>query len=104
MMKAIIAADPDGTGVGGLTASDKNLVGGIVMPYASPIVEENGAAFKWVETEDGTFKPAYFTEDVVAGFQLARDMYESGVIERISHLQQTSLPRRNSCREKAQPL
>ena len=82
MMKAIIAADPDGTGVGGLTASDKNLVGGIVMPYASPIVEENGAAFKWVETEDGTFKPAYFTEDVVAGFQLARDMYESGVIEK----------------------
>lgn len=82
MMKAIIAADPDGTGVGGLTASDKNLVGGIVMHYASPIVEENGAAFKWVETEDGTFKPAYFTEDVVAGFQLARDMYESGVIEK----------------------
>ena len=82
MMKAIIAADPDGTGVGGLTASDKNLVGGIVMPYASPIVEEIGAAFKWVETEDGTFKPAYFTEDVVAGFQLARDMYESGVIEK----------------------
>ena len=82
MMKAIIATDPDGTGVGGLTASDKNLVGGIVMPYASPIVEENGAAFKWVETEDGTFKPAYFTEDVVAGFQLARDMYESGVIEK----------------------
>ncbi|WP_321018665.1 extracellular solute-binding protein [Eisenbergiella porci] len=82
MMKAIIAADPDGKGVGGLTASDKNLVGGIVMPYASPIVEENGAAFKWVETEDGTFKPAYFTEDVVAGFQLARDMYESGVIEK----------------------
>lgn len=35
-----------------------------------------------METEDGTFKPAYFTEDVVAGFQLARDMYESGVIEK----------------------
>lgn len=82
MIKAIIAADPDGTGVGGLTASDKTLVGGAIMPYTSPIVEENGSGFKWVEAQDGTYKPAYFTEDMVTGFQLARDMYDSGVIEK----------------------
>lgn len=57
MMKAIIAADPDGTGVGGLTASDKNLVGGIVMPYASPIVEENGAASNGWKQRTGPLSP-----------------------------------------------
>jgi putative aldouronate transport system substrate-binding protein len=82
MMKAIMEADPDGTGIGGMTAADKTLLGGMIMPYASSIAVDNGSAFKWVETEDGTYKPVYFTADVVKGFQLARDMYDSGIIEK----------------------
>ena len=82
MMKAIIKNDPDGTGIGGMTADGKYQPGGAIMPYASPIVAENGTSFRWVKAEDGLYKPAYFEEDVVAGFQLARDMYDNGVIEK----------------------
>lgn len=82
MILAIIAADPDGTGIGGMTASDKNLVSGMILPYASPIACDNGVSFKWVETESGTWEPAYFAEDMIPGFQLAREMYDSGVIEK----------------------
>lgn len=82
MIKAIVAADPDGTGVGGTTAADKTLLGGLIMPYASSIAADNGSAFKWVLADDGTYQPVYFHEDLVPAFQLARDMYESGVIEK----------------------
>lgn len=82
MMEAIIAADPDGTGIGGMTATVPTLVNGVIMPYASPLVMDGGAGFKWVKDEDGLYKPAYFVENMVAGFQLARDMYDRGVIEK----------------------
>lgn len=81
MILAIIEADPDGTGITGVTSDGNQLLGGMIMPYVSSIIEDNGSAFKWIETEDGTYKPAYFTEDVVAGFRLARDLYDSGVID-----------------------
>lgn len=84
MILAIIEADPDGTGIGGLTANSTALLSGIFMPYVSPLVAQvgNSSAFKWEMTDDGTYKPIYFAEDVTAGFQLGRDMYESGVIEK----------------------
>lgn len=82
MMEAIIAADPDNTGIGGMTATVPSLVNGVIMPYASPLVMDGGAGFKWVKAEDGQYKPAYFVEDMVAGFKLARDMYERGIIEK----------------------
>lgn len=82
MILAIMEADPDGTGVGGMTSSDKNLVAGMLMPYASSIICDNGSSFKWILDEDGLYKPAYFVEDTAAGFQLARDMYDAGVIEK----------------------
>lgn len=82
MILAILEADPEGTGITGVTASDKTLLGGMIMPYGSGLACEQGSAFKWVESEDGSYVPAYFTDDVLYGFQLARDMYESGVIEK----------------------
>ncbi len=82
MMKDIMAADPDGTGIGGMTADGKATLGGTIMPYASPYACENGMVFKWIMGEDGNWIPAYFTEDTLAGFQLARDMYDSGVIDK----------------------
>ncbi len=81
MILAIMKADPDQTGVGGMTASDKNLLSGMFLPYASPIIVDGGSSFKWVKDDDGLYKPAYFVEDTVSAFSLARDFYESGVIE-----------------------
>ena len=82
IIKAIIKADPDGTGIGGMTAVDPNLVNGVIMPYASPLVMDGGSIFKWEKDDSGKYIPAYFNENMEAGFQLARDMYDSGVIEK----------------------
>ena len=82
MIEAIIAADPDGAGVGGMTTTDKGLLVGMFMPYASSIdvMVADGLGFKWVD-DNGTYKPAYFVKDTKAAFQLARDLYTAGVIE-----------------------
>lgn len=82
MIQAIIAADPDGTGIGGMTASDKNLMSGMLMPYGSSIAVDGGSSFKWVKDENGQYVPAYFTEDALEGFRFARNLYDSGVIEK----------------------
>lgn len=82
MMLAIIEADPDGTGVSGMTSADKNLLSTMFMPYGSSIAVDGGSAYKWVKDEEGQYVPAYFTEDALAGFQLGRDLYESGAIEK----------------------
>lgn len=79
MIKTIIQKDPDKTGIKGLTSNDKNLLSSMFLPYASPIACDGQ---KWEKDKDGTYKPAYFIEDVSAAFQLARDMYDSGVIEK----------------------
>ena len=83
MIKAIMEADPDQTSIGGMTAVTPTLTAGVIMPYASPIVVENGSTFKWeLDETDNLYKPAFMIEDMVAGYQLARDMYNSGVIEK----------------------
>lgn len=82
MMRAIIAADPDGTGIGGMTADGKYTLGGTLMPYVSPFVCGNGLTFKWVEGEDGQYLPAYFAQDTTAGLQMARNMYAEGLIDK----------------------
>ncbi len=82
MMEAIMEADPDGTSIGGMTTVTPSLLAGVIMPYASPIVMDTGSIFKWeLDESDGLYKPAFCLEDMTAGYQLARDMYESGVIE-----------------------
>ena len=82
MIKAIIAADPDGTGIAGMTSTGNGLLVGMFMPYASSIdvMAAEGLGFKWVD-DNGTYKPAYFVKDTKAALQLARDMYTDGVIE-----------------------
>lgn len=83
MMEAIMEQDPDGTSIGGMTAVTPTLTAGVIMPYASPIVMDTGSTFKWeLDEEDGLYKPAFCVEDMVAGYQLARDMYDSGIIEK----------------------
>lgn len=80
MIRAVIQADPEGKQIQGMTAAGATLLGGMFIPYASPIAAGSGISFKWVQDADGAYKPAYFAVDMLPAFQLGRDMYESGVI------------------------
>ena len=82
MIQAIMKADPEGTGIQGMTANTKGLFSAMFLPYSSMIACDQGIAYKWVETEDGTYEPAYFAEDMIPAFQLMRDLYEDGTIEK----------------------
>lgn len=78
MIKKIIAADPEGKNVSGMTQALPELIGGFVYPYAGIIVK------KWVADENGQFVPSYFADRdaLVDAMQFGRDMYEEGVIEK----------------------
>lgn len=81
MMQKIIAADPDGKQVSGMTVKGYKQLPGIIFTYSLPAGMVNGASFYWSDTGDGTYAPAYFNGDAVSTFQLARDMYSEGTIE-----------------------
>lgn len=95
MILAIIRADPEQKGVQGLTVGSPGILTGLLLPYASSIAAGNGNDFYWKKDADGIYRPAYFVDDMTCAFQLGRDMYTSGVIER-DVIQQTE----NSAREK----
>lgn len=78
MILAIIQADPEGTGIQGMTLWNRAIVSGMLLPYASPLAVSG----RWKLDTDGLYKPAYFADDMTCAFQLGRDMYRSGVIER----------------------
>lgn len=82
MMTKIIQADPEGKKIAGLTTTATSLLDGFLFTYSLPLAMSDGSGsdYKWVE-QDGKYIPAYFTGDAVSTFQLARDLYTSGVIE-----------------------
>lgn len=82
MIKKIIAADPEGKAIAGMTTSVTQVLDSFFMPYAVPLGmgDGSGSDFKWIE-KDGKQVPAYFAGDLQAVFQLARDMYQEGSIE-----------------------
>lgn len=75
MIQKIIDADPEGKNIAGMTQALPRLLSGFILPYGG-ILDK-----KWVE-EDGQFVPGYFTGDLKAAMQLARDMYKEGTIEK----------------------
>lgn len=77
MIKKIIAADPEGKHISGMTQALPELIGGFIYPYAG-IVDK-----KWVADEDGRFVPSYFEsrDKLVSAMQFARELYQDGVIE-----------------------
>lgn len=77
MIKKILAADPEGKQVSGMTQALPELIGGFVYPSAG-IVDK-----KWVADENGRFVPSYFEsrDKLVSAMQFARDLYKDGVIE-----------------------
>lgn len=83
MIQKIIAADPQGKGVQGMTASGPYTLDGFLFTYSLPAAmsDASGSDYKWIKQDDGTWMPAYFAEDMTSTFQLARDMYQEGTIE-----------------------
>lgn len=83
MMQKIIAADPEGKNVGGMTTTATALLDGLLFTYSLPVAMSDGSGsdYKWVE-KDGQYVPAYFAGDALSTFQLARDLYTKGVIEK----------------------
>lgn len=83
MMEKIIAADPEGKNIGGLTTTQTNLLDGFLFTYSLPAAMSDGSGsdYKWVE-KDGQYIPAYFAGDALSTFKLARELYTSGVIEK----------------------
>ncbi|MEG1027048.1 MAG: extracellular solute-binding protein [Oscillospiraceae bacterium] len=74
MMKKIIAADPEGKNIGGITQTGAKILAGVMYPYGG-ILEK-----KWVINEDGRVMPSIFDGDMKAVLNLARDMYNEGTI------------------------
>ena len=95
MILAIIAADPENTGIQGMSVGNSGLITGVLLPYASSIAVGSGTDFYWKKDMDGRYKPAYFVDDLTSAFQLGRDMYTSGVIVKDLLLETT-----NTAREK----
>lgn len=95
MILAIIREDPEAKGIQGMTVGNTGILTGLLLPYASSIAAGNGNDFYWKKDSDGVYKPVYFVDDMTCAFQLGRDMYTSGVIEK-TVIQQTT----NSAREK----
>lgn len=90
MILAIMREDPENKGIQGVTTGGADLLSGILLPYASKIAVSDGNEFYWKKDLDGVYKPAYFTDDLTSAFQLGRDMYQSGVIEKDVVLQTNS--------------
>jgi len=84
MIQAIIKADPEGKQVQGLTSLQAKQLDGFLFAYSMPAAMSDGSGsdYKWAKQEDGTYRPTYFTTDMLSTFQLARDMYTEGTIER----------------------
>ncbi|MFV0504389.1 MAG: extracellular solute-binding protein [Lachnospirales bacterium] len=78
MIQQIIKADPEQTGIQGMTASTSELISTLFLPYSSTIACDN----KWIKNESGVYVPAYFGEDLTGSFKLMRGMYENGTIEK----------------------
>lgn len=82
MILAIIREDPEGKGVQGITTGSASMLSGILLPYASMTAVSDGNGFFWKKDSDGVYRPVYFVDDLTGAFQLGRDMYQSGVIEK----------------------
>lgn len=93
MILTIMKEDPDGTEIHGMITNGAGLISGILLPYASPISVIEGTSFYWKMDEDGVYKPVYFIDDLTGAFQLGRDMYMTGVIDKDVILQTTQSAR-----------
>jgi ABC-type sugar transport system, periplasmic component len=86
MLQAIIAADPEGKDIQGLTSVGYVQLGGVFFPYSMPLADVGGVTFYWVDKGDGTYIPAYFAgdkfgSDAIPTWNLLRAMYQEGSIE-----------------------
>ena len=93
MVLKIIEADSEGKNIQGLTTTVPALIDGFLFNYSMPasMSDGSGSDFKWSK-KDGKYEPLYFSQDMQSTFQLARDMYTEGSIEKdiaLAKLQQS---------------
>jgi len=86
MIQAIIAADPEGTNIQGMTATEYGKLTSCFLPYSNALGAVSGTAFYWADNGNGTYVPAYFTgenlgDDTLSALKLVRSLYENGTIE-----------------------
>lgn len=94
MIKAIMEADSEGKGIGGMTAKDYTMLIGPLFTYSIPLGTGGGISFDWVPQDEG-YVPGIFAgeelgSDAVSTWHLIRDMYEEGVIEEAVFLATTN--------------
>lgn len=87
MIQAIIAADPEGKGIQGMTSKGYKQLTGELLTYSMPLAAVSGVTFYWVDKGDGTYVPAYFAGEnlgdaALPTWHLIRDMYTEGTIEK----------------------
>lgn len=104
MILAIIQADPEGKEIRGLTAENSSLIAGWLLPYSSTIAVSGGNDFFWKKDTDSLYRPVYMTDDLIPAFQLGRDMYESGVIEKEVILQMADSAKEKFLRGRMRPF
>ena len=75
MLRKIIAADPEGKHIAGISQTGIKILAGCMYPYGG-ILEK-----KWIVNDESVAMPSYFDGDVKAVMNLARDMYTEGTIE-----------------------
>lgn len=85
MIQAIIAADPEHTGIKGMTAKDHTMLAAPLFTYSIPLAAAGYSSFYWVDNGD-QYVPAIFAgetlgADALPTWHLMRDMYQEGTIE-----------------------
>lgn len=81
MLEAIIAADPEGKKIGGITAQDAGQLTAVIGNYCNPYAYGGW----WIE-DHGRYLPAYFSgeelgDNMLTGWQLARDLWDRGLVD-----------------------
>lgn len=78
MLEAIVAADPEGKGIGGITGGSFSTISGYFYSYGEVLTG------KWVLDENDQWTPGYFAnvDGVKVANQMARDLYTDGLIDK----------------------
>lgn len=78
MLEKIIAADPEGKGISGITGGSFSTISGYFYSYGEVLTG------KWVLDENDQWTPGYFADidGVKTANKLARDMYTAGLIDK----------------------
>lgn len=61
----IAVADPENTGIQGMSVGNAGLITGVLLPYASSVAMGSETDFYWKMDVDGIYQPAYSGRDLM---------------------------------------